>query len=112
MQLVLLPENASFNHDEKQRVGTSIREKLLRRSTDRKNIRKVKLEENSFLACLVLQLGNRFFHFLRVARREVDLRVAHQQLLHIDEHHKIQKWLLKNTLTVSFPIPVLPPTPR
>ena len=79
MELTLFPENACVvSRDEKDTTTTDMntREELLRRPTDCRNIREVKLEENGFFACLVLQLGDRLVRLLSTARCEVNLRVV------------------------------------
>ena len=68
-----------------QITDKNIREEIFRRPTDRRNIGKIKLEENGLLACLVLQLGDRLVRLLSTARREVNLRVVHQKLLYFGE---------------------------
>jgi hypothetical protein len=72
----------------------NIREELLRRPTDRRNIREIKLQENGLLARLVLQLGDRLVRLLSIARREVNLRVVHQKLLEV-------RWLRQLTSVVK-----------
>ena len=77
--MTLVPENVLFvSVDEKVTKITdrNIREKLLRRPTDCRNIREIKLEENGLLARLLLKLGDRFVRFLGAARREVNPRVV------------------------------------
>ena len=64
-------------------MGRNIREELLRRPADRKNIREIKLQENGLLARLALQRGDRLARLLSAARCEVNLRVACQELLRV-----------------------------
>ena len=50
MQLTLFPENACFvSLDERHKQNRNIREELLRRPTDCRDIQEVKLEENGRL---------------------------------------------------------------
>ena len=117
VQLTLIPENACFvSLDEKATKITdmTIRENLLRRPTDGRNIREMELQENGLLARPFLKLGNRFVRPLGAARGKVNLRVVCQKSLRFDEpslrYGKLHCQVLKRTLTVSFPIPELPPT--
>ena len=64
-----------------QQIGTNIREKLLGRTTDCRNIGEIELKENGLLSGLFLKLFDRFIRLLRAARGEVYLRVVGQELL-------------------------------
>ena len=64
-----------------QQIGTNVREKLLSRTTDCRNIGEIELQENGFLSCLFLKLFDRFIRLLRAARGDVYLRVVGQELL-------------------------------
>ena len=54
MQLTLFPENAHVESLDAKDNNRNIREEILRRLTDCKKIREIKLQENSLLARLVL----------------------------------------------------------
>jgi hypothetical protein len=85
MKLTLISEYASFVSLEKKQIGTDIREKLLRRLTNCKDIREIELQENGLLSGLFLKLCNHFIRLLSAARREVNLCVVYQELLQFDE---------------------------
>ena len=61
--------------DTKGQQRGNVREELLRRLTDCKKVREIKLQKNGLFARLVLQFGDRLVRLLGTARREVNFRV-------------------------------------
>jgi hypothetical protein len=82
MQLVLFPENIGVVRSlDTKRQNRNIRQELLRGLPDCMNVREIKLQENGLFSRLVLELGDRLVRLLGAARCEVNLRIAHKELL-------------------------------